>query len=487
MIDKLKELSKDTAIYGISTVIGRLFGFILIPFLTQFFTRDQMGVYGNIYAYIAFLNIFYIYGMDAAFLKYFSVAKKEDERDIFSTPYIFVGITSLLFTLILLYFRTDIAAAMKVPEHYWRLLYYMIFILLFDTLALIPFAHLRLQRKAGKFAWIKITNISVNLLANIVLVWGFRFDIDAIFISNLIASALAFLLLLPEIMKYLHFKIDAVRLKRMLNFALPYLPAALASVTVQVIDRPILTYLTDDATVGVYTTNYKLGISMMLYVGMFQYAWQPFFLNNAKEKNAKEIFARVLTLFMIVGSILVVGISLFVNDIASFEFMPGKTLIAQRFLEGLPIVPIILLSYLFHGMYINFTAGIFIQEKTKYFPVVTITGAIVNVAFNLWAIPKWGIMGAAYATLASYMVNAFLLYVFAQKFYPIKYEYRKIIMLFVLIAIAGAAYYYLLGTGQLYFFMKIIILFVFTAFLFVFKILQKNEIVTTYKILMGKR
>lgn len=226
---------------------------------------------------------------------------------------------------------------------------------------------------------------------------------------------------------------------------------------------------------------------MMLYVGMFQYAWQPFFLNNAKEKNAKEIFARVLTLFMIVGSILVVGISLFVNDIASFEFMPGKTLIAQRFLEGLPIVPIILLSYLFHGMYINFTAGIFIQEKTKYFPVVTITGAIVNVAFNLWAIPKWGIMGAAYATLASYMVNAFLLYVFAQKFYPIKYEYRKIIMLFVLIAIAGAAYYYLLGTGQLYFFMKIIILFVFTAFLFVFKILQKNEIVTTYKILMGKR
>ncbi len=487
MIDKLKELSKDTAIYGISTVIGRLFGFILIPFLTQFFTRDQMGVYGNIYAYIAFLNIFYIYGMDAAFLKYFSVAKKEDERDIFSTPYIFVGITSLLFTLILLYFRTDIAAAMKVPEPYWRLLYYMIFILLFDTLALIPFAHLRLQRKAGKFAWIKITNISVNLLANIVLVWGFRFDIDAIFISNLIASALAFLLLLPEIMKYLHFKIDAVRLKRMLNFALPYLPAALASVTVQVIDRPILTYLTDDATVGVYTTNYKLGISMMLYVGMFQYAWQPFFLNNAKEKNAKEIFARVLTLFMIVGSILVVGISLFVNDIASFEFMPGKTLIAQRFLEGLPIVPIILLSYLFHGMYINFTAGIFIQEKTKYFPVVTITGAIVNVAFNLWAIPKWGIMGAAYATLASYMVNAFLLYVFAQKFYPIKYEYRKIIMLFVLIAIAGAAYYYLLGTGQLYFFMKIIILFVFTAFLFVFKILQKNEIVTTYKILMGKR
>ncbi len=487
MIDKLKELSKDTAIYGVSTVIGRLFGFILIPFLTQFFTRDQMGVYGNIYAYIAFLNIFYIYGMDAAFLKYFSVAKKEDERDIFSTPYLFVVFTSFLFSLVLLVFRTDLAAAMKVPEHYWHLLYYMVFILFFDTLSLIPFAHLRLQRKAGKFAAIKITNISVNLIANIVLVWGYRFDIDAIFISNLVASVIAFLLLLPEIMKYLHFKIDTVKLKRMLNFALPYLPAALASVVVQVIDRPILTYLTDDATVGVYTTNYKLGISMMLYVGMFQYAWQPFFLNNAKEKNAKEIFGRVLTLFMIIGSLLVVGISLFVNDIASFEFMPGKTLIAQRFLEGLPIVPIILLSYLFHGMYINFTAGIFIQEKTKYFPVVTITGAIVNIAFNLWAIPQWGIMGAAYATLASYIVNASLLFFFAQKFYPVKYEYGKIFMLLLLIAVTGFFYYYFLGTGQLFFITKILLLIGFVVFLFIFRIVQKNEIVTTYKILLGKK
>ena len=487
MLSKLKELSKDTAVYGISTVLARLLGFILIPFLTQFFTRDQMGIYGNIYAYIAFFNIFYIYGMDAAFLKYASVNENKNLKDIFSTPYIFIASTGLFFSVILITFHNPISAAMKVPANYSHLLIYTVFIIFFDTAAIIPFAHLRLQRKSMKFAVIKIINISINLIMNIVLIWGYHADIDAIFISNAAASVVTFLILTPEIFKYFHFSINTEILKKMLKFGLPYLPAALAATMVQVIDRPILTYMTNEATVGIYTTNYKLGISMMLFVGMFQYAWQPFFLMNAKEKNAKEIFAKVLTLFMIIGSVILIIISLFVDDIASFNIYHGRTLIAHQFLSGLPIVPIILLSYLFNGMYLNFTAGIYIKEKMYAFPIATGVAALANVTINLWLIPIWGIMGAAFATLVSYVVMCAILYYYTQKYYYIQYEYRKVFTILGMIFAAGGIYYYLLFSGNLHFVYKIIILFGFLLSLLIFRVIEKKEIVTTYKMLLGKK
>lgn len=486
MLSKLKELTKDTAVYGISTVLARLLGFILIPFLTQFFTRDQMGIYGNIYAYIAFFNIVYIYGMDAAFLKYASIAENKNLKDIFSTPYIFITATGLFFSVILISFYQPISVAIKVPEHYSHLLIYMVFIIFFDTAAIIPFAHLRLQRKSMKFAVIKITNISLNLIMNIVLIWGYHADIDAIFISNVAASVVTFFILTPEIFKYLHFNIDTAILKKMLTFGLPYLPAALGATIVQVIDRPILTYLTNDATVGIYTTNYKLGISMMLFVGMFQYAWQPFFLTNAKEKNAKEIFAKVLTLFMTVGSVILVVISLFVDDIASFNIYGGRTLIAHQFLSGLPIVPIILLSYLFNGMYLNFTAGIYIKEKMYAFPIATGVGAVANVVVNLWLIPIYGIMGAAFATLLSYFAMSSILYYFTQKYYYIHYEFRKVFTILAMILAAGGTYYYLLLNGNLHFYYKITILIGFIISLLVFRVIEKSEILTTYRVLLRK-
>ena len=165
----------------------------------------------------------------------------------------------------------------------------MIFILFFDTIVLIPFANLRLEKRARKFAVLKIINITLNLSLNLVLILIFNFDIEAIFLSNLIASIITFILLTPEIFQRLKLSIQKIHLIRMLKFGLPYLPSSLAAMVVQVIGVIILKSLTNDDMVGIFRANYKLGIFMMLVVSMFQYAWQPFFLTNAKEKNAKEI------------------------------------------------------------------------------------------------------------------------------------------------------------------------------------------------------
>ncbi len=487
MLSKIKELFKDTAVYGISTIIGRFLAFILVPFYTHYLSEADFGIYSNIYAYIAFLNIVYIYGMDAAFLKYSSVAENHKKKVVFSTSYWFVLGTSLLLSLIILVFKTPFVFLMQVPDKYNYLIIYVVLILLFDTLVLVPFANLRLKRKAGKFVFIKMSFIIINILLILVFIVKFKYGIEAIFLSNLLASVIAFLMLLPEIFKNLTLKIDKEELKKMLKFGIPYLPASISATIVQVIDRPILTAITNDATVGIYTANYKLGIFMMLFVNMFQYAWQPFFLLNAKEKDAKEIFAKILTLFVMAASIIWIFVTLFVDDFAKFKIGAHSSLIAEPFWSGLPIVPIILLSYVFHGMYVNFNAGIYIEEKTKYLPYVTLIGAVINVIANITLIPYFSLMGAAYATLFSYFSMCVSLYFVSQRFYKINYEIGKILKILGLIILTAIIFYYLFYNGLLTYVNKFILLIAFFIMLFVLRIIKKSDLLIAKRVILRRR
>ncbi len=484
MLEKIKELTKDTAIYGISTIVGRFLGFFLVPFYTNVINTRDYGIYSNIYAYLAFLNIVFIYGMDSAFMKYASQNEGMEKKKIFSTSYIFVSITSVLFSLALLFIKNPFSEVMEISSSYSNLYYYLVLILFFDTVALIPFANLRLERKALKFTSVKLFNIILNLTLNFVLVLKFKMGIEAIFLANLAASAFTFLILVPEIIGNIILKIDYAQLKKYLKFGLPYLPASLAATVVQVVDRPVVLAMTNESTLGIYQANYKLGIFMMLFVSMFQYAWQPFFLNNAKEKNAKELFSKILTLFLIAASMIWIVLTLFVEDFARFEFLPGKSIIGKEFLSGITIVPIILLAYLFNGIYYNFQAGIYIEEKTKYYPYVTGAGAVANVVVNILLIPLLGINGAALATLASYIIMAAGLYFFSQKYYPVKYEYAKIFKMLLVIFITAAFYYYMYYTVGLTMIYKFLILFGFIGSFLLIKVVEKNEVIRMIKMLL---
>lgn len=486
MLNKIKELSKDTAIYGISTIVGRFLGFLLVPFYTNVFSTQEFGVYTYIYTILAFLNIAYVYGMDAAFMKYSSVSEKEDKRKAFSTPFNFLLITSLTISFLLFIFRSQTGSFANLPADYLHLIVYVILILLLDSIAIVPFANLRLEKKAKKFAAIRIANIIINLTLNIVLILNYKLGVEAIFISNLVASVFSLIILLPEIVKNYLPVIDKMLLKRMLKFGIPYLPGSLAAMMVQMIDVPIMRALTDDSTVGIYRANYKLGIFMMLFVSMFQFAWQPFFLENAKEKNAKEIFSKVFTLFLFAGGLIWLLLTLFIDNIAHIEILNGRTLLGREYLEGLMIVPLVLLGYLFYGLYINFTAGIYIEEKTNYFPIVTGTGAAINIVVNLLLIPIYGIMGAAIATFVSYLIMALGLYFVSQKFYPIKYEIRKVIVILADIIFITVGYYYFLWNNSLNTFNKILLLAAFFAILILFRTITKQDFQSGLKIIRNK-
>jgi len=486
MFEKIKELTKDTVIYGISTIIGRFLNFLLVPFYTNVFTPAEVGIYSNIYAYIAFLNIIFIYGMDAAFMKYSSTAPDNKKKEAYSTAFLCVTISSIIFSAILFLFRYPFVHLIEIPQNYFYLYYYLILIIFTDTLAIVPYANLRLQRKAVRFTMIRLSNILLNILLNIILVLKYKMGIEAILIANLSASLFSLILLSKDIIKNLVLKIEKEFLKPMLKFAIPYLPASIAATIVQVIDRPIVLALTNEETLGIYQANYKLGIFMMLIVQMFQFAWQPFLLNTAKEKNAKEIFSKVLTLFLIASSIVWLILSLFIEDIAKIKFYGNVSLIGYKFWGGLSIVPIILLAYLFNGMYVNFQAGLYIEEKTKYFPIVTGSGALVNIVVNILLIPVFGIMGAALATLASYMVMAITLFLFSQKFYKIKYEYEKILKILLLVFVTCIAYYFIYYEGCLNIPIKILIMIFFFVMLILLKVISKESIFKLNKMIFQK-
>jgi len=455
-------------------MVGRFLNFILVPLYTNIFPPADYGIIQLIYAYMAILNIVFIYGLDSAYLKFASFNDIGDEKDNFSTPYISVFTTSLLISFLIIINSDIIGSSLRIPSEYTYLIYLAAAILFLDANIVIPFLKLRLDRKAKTFSFYRIINITVNILMNVYLIIILKWGIEAILISNLIASAVSLLLVSFTIIKNFRAKFHLPLFKRMFKFGIPFLPAGFAIMLIQVIDVPILEKLKDLETVGIYKANYKLGIFMMLFVNMFQFAWQPFFLQNAKEPNAKEMFSKVLTYFTLVGSVILVVLSLFITDIAQIK-ISGFSLIGSEYWAGLHIVPFILLAYLINGMHTIFSAGIYIEEKSIYVPVITGIGALINVAANFLLIPSLSLTGAAISALVSYLFIGFGYYYVAQKFFNVKYELKRIGHIFIAIFLVGAVYYFLDSMDNLQFYYKMILMILFTLYIY-FVAVNRDEI-----------
>jgi O-antigen/teichoic acid export membrane protein len=423
MLDKLKSLSKDTLTYGVSTMVSRFLNFILVPFYTNFLPPEEYGIVANVFAYIAILNVLFSIGMESGYFKFASTLEVGNKKQNFSHPFIAVFFNALILSSIIFLFPGVFEPIFQTGETHLVLIKYVALILFFDAIVLVPFAYLRLNNKAKVFAIYKVINVVINVVMNLVLIIGFNMGIEAILVSNVIASFATFILLLPLILKNLEFSFNKELFSELVRFSLPYIPAGISANIIQVINRPLLLYLTDDRITGIFTANYKLGIIMMLFVTIFDFAWRPFFLNNAKDPNAKQLFAKVMTLFIAAGGLICIATSSFLPEIIR--------IFGEEYREGYYVVPFVLLAYLFNGIYVNLMPGIYFEKKTKYLPLITGISAAVNIGANFALIPSFGMLGAALATLLSYIAMAAGIYITAQKFYPIRYEYGKIFFIFI--------------------------------------------------------
>ncbi len=430
MIEKLKSLGSDTLIYGIAKFASRFLTFLLVPIYTNYIPKGAVGEIYYLFAVIAFTNIIFGFGMEPAFLRFYTKDSITQSKKSFTHAFLTISIITVAITGIIFASAESFASyfpALEEPVYIIRL---AAMVPLLDAFLIVPYAYMRMTRRSMRFAITQFTfviiGVGLNLFFILVLGWG----TEAVFWSNIIASFYAIVIVSDIIFKNIKFKIDKGLLKQMLRFGIPTIPASFAAVMLQLVDRPILKALTDPETVAVYSINYKLGIPMMLLVSMFDYAWRPFFLSHYEEPDAKRMFARVLTYFTMLSAGIFLLTGLFIEYAVRIPFI-GGSLINPDYWDGMVIIPIILGGYFFHGWFTNFQAGFHITKKTEYLPIAIGAGALVNVAMNFLLIPIISYHGAAWATLGGYAVSAGILYAFTRKVYPTNYEWRRLVILII--------------------------------------------------------
>ncbi len=431
MLDSLKRLTKHSAVYGISHIVTRSVGFLLLPLYTNTFERAEYGVAALVFTFLAVATIIYTMGVDSAFLRYYILDESQNKRRVtFSTAFWTVLGLATGFSVFLLVGSQPIATWLLDSARYRPLISLSAGILFFDALNVLPFLVLRAEERSIHFAILKFANVVINLALNVVLIVWLKHGIQGIFQANLVASAATFVLLLPVSVQRLSPGLSGRVLRDLLRFGIPYLPSTLAVVLMDVIDRFILKQLAGFDVAGLYSAGYKLGTFMALFIAAFRFAWHPFFLSEVKKEGAKELFARVLTYLLLACFAVFLLLSFTIDDIVRLRVF-GITIFGPRYWDSTVIVPTIMLAYIFFAAYLNFVIGIYTEKKSEYLPLVTGIGAGVNIISNYLLIPRFGMMGSAYATVLGYASMATALYVVGQKLYPVRYEWRRVVHLSV--------------------------------------------------------
>ncbi len=435
MFAEIKRLLNHVSIYGIAVILERSLSFLLLPLYTNQFETGVYGIVSAVFAAIGFMNVIYFYGMDMAFTRFYFLREPGITRkNVFSTAYISICISSLILSIIIYFFAKPISALLLNSPEYFNLIRWVSGILFLDTLAMFGFHILRAEERSILFSTLKIIVVSVTLGLNIFFIVVLHKGIEYIFISNIIASGLKLLFVLPVILKHFTPRFSRDVYRSLLEFGLPYMIPGFAIIIMDMIDRFFILRMLDDNILGIYSAGVKLSMAMSFYVAAFRFAWHPFFLSIANRKDAKQIYSRILTYFLLVGGWIYLGISFFVNEIIRIEIFGGY-LIGESYWSGAGLVPVVMPAYLLYGIYVNFVVGIYIKKLSKYLSLVTALAALLNILLLYYLIPVFDIWGAAAAKVISYAVMALLLFFVSQKFYPVQYEFRRMLHFLIIVCV----------------------------------------------------
>jgi len=465
-------LSQHSAIYAISSVVQKLPGLLLLPFYTNtdyLPSRSDFGDYSLVFTFIAFMYFVYLYGMDSALLRYFFLGDK-DRKTVFSSILIMLIVTGLITTTTLILFGSQLAEILLKGAQYTVFIELAALILFIDSIGNLPFILLRAEEKAIKYTLFRILRFLLEFVLNIIFVVFLKKGVVGILYANLAATILNLLFMLPILFRYLGAKFDFRLAKEMLLFGLPFLPNGIAYVTIETIDRFLVQEFLGKDAVGLYSPNYKFGTMLLMVVIAFRNAWQPFFLKVAREANAKQIYTQVLTYFVIGGGFLLMIGTYFIKDILQIHYFNKIYLLGESYWAGIPLIPIILLSYYLFGIYVVLTPGFYIRKKSGYMIIFTGSGAVVNILANILLLPRLNIWGAAFATLLSYLTLTITIYVASNKIYPLKVEWHRVMKMFVLIAIFLSLYY----TFEMSFALRILLIILSIMYGY-FVVLKKSE------------
>ncbi len=439
MMANLKSLAKDTAIYGMSSIVGRFLNYLLVPLYTNYMPKESgdYGVSVNIYAYTALALVFLTFGMETTLFRF---ANKEEEKPdaVFSTAIAVVGVLSAVFLAVVFGFITPISDFLGYADHQEYLLM-MASVVVLDAIQAMPFSYLRFQKRPIKFASLKLLFILFNILLNVLyfVVLG-KTEVYYVFCINLWCTGAITFFFIPDFFK-VKWQFDFSLLKRMLSYSWPILVLGIAGVLNQTVDKIIFPLVCDEADakaqLGVYGACVKVAMIMAMITQAFRYAYEPIVFSKAKEKDSKTYYAVAMKYFIIFTLFAFLAVMGYMDIL--------KHIIGEEYREGLVTVPIVMAAEIMMGIYFNLSFWYKLIDKTIWGAWFSLTGCIVLIAINVIFIPKYGYMACAWGGFAGYATSMTLSYFVGQRLNPIQYDLKGIFTYLLLAAALFVAMIYL--------------------------------------------
>jgi O-antigen/teichoic acid export membrane protein len=481
-----KSLFKQTLIYGLATVLPRMISFMLNPLYTNYLSKNEFADVSIVFAYLVFFNVVLSYGMETAFFRFYN--QEKDKNNVIATTTISVFWSSLIFLTIGLLTRNSIANLINVKLIYVT---YTLWILALDALVIIPFSKLRATKKPMQYAMLKLSNVTINMVLNILflvylpkiiqhnpnsifnLIYFDNFQVGYIFVANLLASTITFFILSHNYFN-IKWQFDKKLWIKMMRYGLPILISGIAFAINEHFDKILLDWMHVPKTeIGAYAACYKIGMFMVLFRTAYTLGIEPFFFSHANNHNAPQTYATITKYFVITGSFILLFVIVYI-DILKHILVKNN-----NFFDAIKVVPLIILANFFLGIYTNLSVWYKLNDKTEIGAYISILGAVITLVLNYLLIPHFSYYGSAIATIAAYGSMMLVSYKLGQKNYPIPYEINKIgTYLGVSILLSTLSFYipkfrdnYIFGT---------LALFLFAYFIY------KNEKQTIQKILKQK-
>ncbi|MDE5922259.1 MAG: lipopolysaccharide biosynthesis protein [Muribaculum sp.] len=434
----VKSLAKDTAIYGVSSIVGRFLNWCLVPLYTRLFPEDMYGVVTYVYSIVALALIILTYGMETGFFRFANHERYSNPDEVYSTSLTSLGFTSTLFFALVLLFLEPVSRAMECGGHE-SYVWMMALAVAIDAYSCIPFAYLRYKKRPVRFAMLKLVNIGLNILLNIffllVCPWLMRvapgwvewfyvadFGIGYIFLSNLIASAVTLVMLLPDIV-HIPLIFNGRLLREMLAYSFPLLVLGIAGIMNQTLDKilyPVLATSDAMAGLGIYGANYKIAIVMVMFIQAFRFAYEPFIFSQSRERgdNKLQAYRDAMKYFVIFAMFIFLGVMYYLDILRYF--------VRPDYWAGLKVVPVIMAAEFFFGVFFNLSLWYKLTDKTVWGTWFSLLGLAVTVVLNVLLVPRYGYMGCAWAAFCCYGVMMVASYFVGKVKYPIGYNVGRL-------------------------------------------------------------
>ena len=482
MAGGMKSLAKDTAVYGLSSIVGRFLNWCLVPMYVRTLSEIDYGVYSNVYGYTALFLILLTYGMETGFFRFIN-KEGENPAVVYSTTLLSIGRTSIFFMALCLFlaYFTPLAEILGYGNHR-EYISIMTIVVALDAFASIPFAYLRYKNKSKTFAGIKLFNIFITIILNIFFLvlcpiiykwnpssisWFYNPDygVGYVFVANLIGTIIVLLMLVPYMRGFKYIS-DKKLLSEMLKYSFPLLILGIAGVLNQSVDKILYPFLFEDKQeafrqLGIYGACFRMAVVMAMFTQAFRFAYEPFVFSK-KGKDKDKSYPDAMKYFIIFSLIIFLGVSFYLDVLKYF--------LTETYFEGLPVVPIVMMGYVFFGIYFNLSFWYKLIDKTHYGAVFSIVGCVLTVAINVIFVPLYGYMASAWASFICNFIMMVLSYYFGQKYHPINYDMKRIGMYFL---IASIAYIFAFGIEIEYLALRLLFR-TFLLFLFLAVVIKKD-------------